>query len=113
MCDSWVYLWIKEYRGSIEDQGVLHHEIDHFVDYAFTNVGIPTGIGNTEVRAYYGEYIYTQCLRELDKLVKATAGNSKGEMQGQYDKRKKSRKRCGNPSQESSAGKKKSSASRT
>ena len=72
-CIVWVfepfyYIYVKRYNGDIESRGVLAHEISHFVDYVFKGAGIPITYNNTEVRAYFLEYITKQCLKALEEI---------------------------------------------
>jgi len=91
--EPFYYIYVENYNGDIESLGVLAHEVSHFVDYALVGAGIGIGVGNTEVRAYYLEYILKQCLTELTDLqIKATVRKGKGKTQGQYDKGKKTTK---------------------
>lgn len=62
------YVWVEKFDWSIEDQGVLVHELSHFVDFVLTNAGISIGKKNTEVRAYYLEYIFKRVYEKLKPL---------------------------------------------
>lgn len=64
------YVWIEEFNWSVEQQGVLVHELSHFVDFVLTNAGISIGHENTEVRAYYLEYIFNKVWDKLKLLYK-------------------------------------------
>lgn len=59
------YLYVKEFNWTIDEQGVLVHELNHFVDHVFEYAGIPATTENTEVRAYYFEYIFKECYEAL------------------------------------------------
>lgn len=59
------YMWIKNFDWTIDDQAVVVHEINHQVDFVFDNAGIPIRVENTEVRAYYFEYLFKQVWRAL------------------------------------------------
>lgn len=71
------YLWIEEFNWSIEHQGVLIHELSHFVDKVLSNAGISIGIKNTEVRAYYLEYIFMKVYSQLKPLYTNTKKQGK------------------------------------
>jgi hypothetical protein len=62
------YLWIEKFDWSIEDQGVLVHELSHFADYVLNNAGISIGIENTEVKSYYLEYLFKKIYNKLKSL---------------------------------------------
>lgn len=87
------YVWIKDFDPAIDDhQSVLIHELSHFMDFALSDVGIPTGISNTEVRAYYLQYIYKQSIQAI-KAELANAKTGTGDKRSQYDKTKKQAKK--------------------
>lgn len=71
--EPFYYIYVAEYKSDVESIGVLAHEISHFVDFVFKGVGIPMTYNNTEVRAYYVEYIIKQC---LDGIAKAKNNNA-------------------------------------
>ena len=62
------YIYLKKFDWSIETQACLVHELNHFVDFVLDDSGIPLRIENTEVRAYYFEYLFTKCLTQLKKM---------------------------------------------
>ena len=64
------YVWIEEFNWTIEHQAVLVHELSHFVDFVLTNAGISIGVENSEVRAYYFEYIFTKVWTQLKPLYR-------------------------------------------
>ena len=59
------YLWIEEFNWSIKHQCVLIHEISHHVDWVLNNAGIPLDWENSEVRAYYLEYLVKKVYDKL------------------------------------------------
>jgi len=63
--NPYFYVFIPKFNWRIEDQACLTHELNHFVDFVFQETGIPTDIDNTEVRAYYFEYIFSECWTAL------------------------------------------------
>jgi hypothetical protein len=67
------YVWIEEFNWTIEHQAVLVHELSHFVDFVLSNAGISIGRGNTEVRAYYLEYVFTKVYEQLKPLYRRKA----------------------------------------
>ncbi|MCR4331071.1 MAG: hypothetical protein NUV49_04325 [Patescibacteria group bacterium] len=67
------YVWIEEFNWTIKHQAVLVHELSHFVDFALSNAGISIGYNNTEVRAYYLEYIFTKVWEQLKPLYRRKA----------------------------------------
>lgn len=62
------YLWIEKFDWSIEHQCVLVHEISHHVDWVLSGAGIALNWNNSEVRAYYLEYLMRKCYTELKAL---------------------------------------------
>ena len=66
--DPYYYVWLESFDWSIEDQGVMVHELNHFVDFVLSNAGISIGKKNTEVRAYYFEYIFKKVYTVLKPI---------------------------------------------
>jgi hypothetical protein len=95
---DYIYIYLEKFSGTIEELGILHHELNHFVDYALDHVGIKGDLRNTEVRAYYYSYIYVKILRNIRaqfKTNKKPQVKAKGEKAKSNDKGKKNRKRSG------------------
>ena len=62
------YVWLKTFDWKINEQACLMHELSHVVDFVLTNAGIKINKSNTEVRAYYLEYLMKQVYKKLSKL---------------------------------------------
>lgn len=73
------YLWIENFDWSIEHQGVVIHELSHFVDFVLSNAGIKVGRKNTEVRAYYLEYIMVKVWEGLKPLYSTPKKKAKAD----------------------------------
>lgn len=90
------YVYVKNFKLDIQSFAVLHHELNHFVDFVLRYVGIGGGINNSEVRAYYYEYIYVKvarAIREHQDKNKATAKKARATKARTYVNSKQTRKR--------------------
>ncbi len=60
------FIWLKKYDGSIESQGVLTHELLHFVmDTMKTKNMLLDEVSANEPACYLLEYYFTECLKKL------------------------------------------------
>lgn len=73
------YIYVKEFDWKIDDQATLVHELNHFVDFVFEKSGVPINTENTEVRAYYFEYLFTKCWQALKHLNRMKGKHMMGE----------------------------------
>lgn len=61
------YVWIADQKNPYD---VLAHELVHFMFMAINDSGITYHDHSEEAYAYYYEYVYSECSRELNRLMK-------------------------------------------
>ena len=59
------FLWITNFEWSINEQGLLVHEVYHLCMSVLENIGIEYCEKSEEAYAYYLQHIYSQCLAVL------------------------------------------------
>lgn len=64
------FLWIPKIDWTIQQQGILTHELIHHLTETFKIKGIEMSEANTEVMAYYWDYIFIKVWRIMNKHIK-------------------------------------------
>jgi len=64
------YLWLPQFRFTIDEYGALAHEILHCVINVFDKVNISICKSNSEPAAYYLNFLYCEIFSKLTKLYK-------------------------------------------
>ena len=55
---KYYFLWLPKFNWTIKEQAILSHELIHHLTNAFETKNIKMSDDNTEVMAYYWEYIF-------------------------------------------------------
>jgi hypothetical protein len=63
------YIWFAKWEWTIDKYAELAHELSHHTDFVLDNAGIDIGINNTEVKAYYTQYLFKTICNKLQKVV--------------------------------------------
>ena len=64
-CQTVIYL--KDFKGTVDDYGTLAHECLHAVQFLFNKIGIDSSEGTEEAWAYQLQHIYIEILEFLKK----------------------------------------------
>lgn len=62
------YIWIEEFDNTIEDIGLLSHEILHFTFHSLGNIGLDVSPESDEAYTYFFQYYQGRLLKKMLKL---------------------------------------------
>ena len=68
------YVWVESFDWTIKEQGILLHEILHFVNALFCDIGMPVVVDTEEPFAYLLQYVFSET---WSKIIRYDGKNKK------------------------------------
>jgi hypothetical protein len=64
-------IWLRSFDWTVEDQGTLNHELDHFIYRTLRDRGIPLSADTEEVYTYYRGFWFRKIYVYLKRFYKS------------------------------------------